>query len=514
MKFLVSKFVARTAGIAGSTTIVFAASLAAQTPGPPPASVAGQATCDIDNSRPQTITRATFSLARAQSAMKTGSPTKDLRDVIAGLNNPGYKDENPVARAYILGQAYMILMEQPGVQPITPRAAIGIATDPTGVIDLYAATDSMWKIVEARSPACAVVGGQWRQQKPWMNVTNAAINALNAGKLDSAEILAKRSLLLDRNAPYAYSVIASVARSKKDYATASEYWKKTLAAAGTDTSYNDIRERTLYDVASSATMRADAATPAEQKALARQVIDAWNAVFANSSDDLQQSAAVQQLAKFYVIAGDSMSMGKIYAPIAADPKRFGEGTLMQAGVTASQFKHPDDAAHLFSAVLDGNPYQRDALNNLAASYIFLSQYDKVFPLVTRLTAIDPSNPENWMLNAYSYAGLLKTTKPGKLNKQYTDSLVFYSGKADKMQVKVTITEFTRGADGTTIVGTIENKGTSAQTYSIGMDLLDQAGQVLATESQSVGPVAAKTTKEFRIKSAKGGVIAYRYKPLT
>jgi Tfp pilus assembly protein PilF len=45
---------------------------------------------------------------------------------------------------------------------------------------------------------------------------------INAGKLDSAEILAKRALLLDRKAPYAYSILASIAKNKKDYATASE----------------------------------------------------------------------------------------------------------------------------------------------------------------------------------------------------------------------------------------------------------------------------------------------------
>jgi hypothetical protein len=143
----------------------------------------------------------------------------------------------------------------------------------------------------------------------------------------------------------------------------------------------------------------------------------------------------------------------------------------------------------------------------------MNQYDKVFPLVTRLTDLDPSNPENWMLSAYSYAGLLKTNKTGKLSKQYTDSLVFYGGKADKMPVKVLITEFTRLADGTTLSGTIENKGTAAKTYNLSVDFLDKSGKVITTETTSVGPVAPKGTKEFKITSTKGGVAAYRYKPV-
>ncbi|HUQ19244.1 MAG TPA: FxLYD domain-containing protein [Gemmatimonadaceae bacterium] len=513
MKSISSSFLARSAAIAG-TTIVFALPLSAQTPQAAPAAApSAQVSCDIDNSKPQAITRATFSLTRAMSAQKTGSPVKDLKDVIGSLNAPGFKDENPVARAYILGQAYVTLLDQPDIQPIVPRASIGLTTDPTGTIDLFAAADTMWKVVEAVSPGCAQLAQQWRQQKAWMNVTNAAINALNAGKLDSADLLARRALLLDRKAPYAYSIIAAVAKNKKDFNTANEYWKQTLAAAGTDTSFNDIRERTLYDMASTATTRAEQASPAERKTLARPVIDAWNAVFTNTDDDMQRSFAVQQLAKYYIIAGDSVSLPKIYAPIAANPTKYGELTLMQAGVVASTSKHPDEAAKMFNAVLATNPYQRDALNNLAASYIFTNQYDKVFPLVTRLTDIDPSNPDNWMLSAYSYAGLLKTNKTGKLNKQYTDSLVYYSGKADKMPVKLTVTEFTRAPEATTLGGTIENKGTAAKTFNLSVDFLDKSGQVVSTETTSVGPVAPKGSKEFKVKTAKGGIAAFRYKPI-
>ena len=91
--------------------------------------------------------------------------------------------------------------------------------------------------------------------------------------------------------------------------------------------------------------------------------------------------------------------------------------------------------------------------------------------------------------------------------------MYYSGKADKMPVKVSFTEFSRNAEGTTLVGTIENRGTVAKTFPLSVDFLDRAGQVLFTESVSVGPVAPKGSKEFRIKSAKGGVAGYRYKPV-
>jgi hypothetical protein len=46
-----------------------------------------------------------------------------------------------------------------------------------------------------------------------------------------------------------------------------------------------------------------------------------------------------------------------------------------------------------------------------------------------------------------------------------------------------------------------------------VEFLSPAGEVVATETTTVGPVAPKAKKEFRIKNAKTGVAGYRYKPL-
>ena len=101
----------------------------------------------------------------------------------------------------------------------------------------------------------------------------------------------------------------------------------------------------------------------------------------------------------------------------------------------------------------------------------------------------------------------------KLKKQYNDSLVFYNNKSEKMPVKVGFTEFTRSSDGTVLAGTIENRGTTAKTYSLVVEFLGSKGEVVDTQSASVGPVSPKGTQTFRVKSAKTGIAGYRYKPL-
>lgn len=478
-----------------------AAPLAAQT----------ASTCDPTANTRGDIAKAQFSMTRAISTIEKGTSTKDVQDVLRLMDSG---TDNPTARNYLRGESYIILLMQPNAQAVVPRSALGLTTNPTAMVDLYAAADSAFTAVEKALPECGPTVTQWRQQKPWLNSLNGAINALNAGQIDSAEILAKRSLVLDRRAPYAYSVLGSVAENRKNYAAAEDYWKQTLAAAGTDTAYADVRTKTLYQIANSYSDRADAATGAARRDAAKASIKPWQDYIAVANNDLLLADAIDNVGRMYVDAGDSVSVPTIYRPLIANPTKYGELSLVHAGVVATRNGHPDDAIKLFDAALAQNPYSRDAINNLAATYIQNKEYAKAFPLIDKLVTLDPSNPDNPLLYAFAYQGLYKGTKDKKLQKIYTDSLVYFNNKSENAPVKVQVTEFTRRPDATLLGGTIENRGTTAKTYTLNVDLLDKSGAVVSSETATVGPVAPKKTGAFKITAAKGGVYGYRYKPIT
>ena len=498
----------RSSLLAAATIVVSAVPAFAQDPAAAPAG----ASCEIEQGKPQPIARATLSLTRANAALKGGDPTKDLKDIVSTLNAPNLKNDNPVGRAFLLASAYVLLLEQPGIQAVMPRSAVGIATDPSATIDLFAAADSAITIVENSSAACAAYMAPFRQQKAWLNVTNAAINALNANQLDSAELFAKRSLTLERKSPYAYTVLASVAKARKNYPAMIEYSKQVIATSGNDTSYADVKERAQYELAATLSDRVRAATGAEKKTLAKEAIAAWTPL-AHSQDIVQGTVAVRNLEDLYKAAGDSAKIGEIYAPMIADPDKFGEGALLQAGVAASQFKRSDDAALLFEAVVKKNPYSRDALNNIAASLLQSGENEKATPYIDKLVSLDPSNPDNYLLYAFAYAGRLKKKADAKTTKMWNDSLVYWNNKSEKMPVRVGFTEFSRNSEGTTLAGEIENRGTTPKTYTLAVDFLGPKGEVLFSETATVGPVAPKAKKEFRIKNPKTGVAGYRYKPV-
>ena len=302
--------------------------------------------------------------------------------------------------------------------------------------------------------------------------------------------------------------------NRKDYTAANDYWKQALAAAGTDTAYADVRTKTMYEMATSASDKAEAATGAAKKAAAREAIKPWQDYIAVANNDLLLADAIDNVATLYAEAGDSTTVPQLYAPMLANPSKYGEISLVHAGVVATRNGHPGDATTLFNAALTQNPYSRDALNNLAATYIQNKEYPKAFPLIDKLVATDPSNPDNPLLYAFAYQGMYKGTKDKKLQKIYTDSLVYWNGKSENAPVKLAVTEFTRRAAETSVGGTIENRGTTAKTYTLNIELLDKNGTVVDTQTATVGPVPPKGTQNFKIISAKGGVYGYRYKPLT
>jgi tetratricopeptide (TPR) repeat protein len=476
-----------------------------------PAAAQGAGSCDPTANTKGDIAKAQFSMTRAISASEKGNPTRDLQEVLR-LVDTG--NDNPTARNYLRGEAYIIYLMQPNTPAVVPRSTLGLTTNPTGTIDLYAAADSAFTMVEKASPECAAVISQWRQQKPWLNALNGAINALNAGQLDSAEMLAKRSLILDRRAPYAYSVLGSIAQNRKNWAAANDYWKQTLAAAGTDTAYADVRTKTMYEIASAASDRADAAAGAAKRAAAREAIKAWQEYIAVANNDLLLADAIDNVSRMYVDAGDSASVAAVYAPMLANPSKYGELSLVHAGVVATRNGRHADAIKLFDAALTQNPYSRDAINNLAATYIQNNEFPKAFPLINKLVSLDPSNPDNPLLYAFAYQGLYKGTKDKKLQKIYTDSLVYFNARSENATVKLAVNEFTRRPNETVVAGTIENRDKTSKTYALTVEFLDKSGNVIATETTSVGPVAPKAKGAFKIKSATGGAYGYRYKPLT
>lgn len=475
-----------------------------------PASAAAQGACAIEEGRPAELARATLALTLAG----TEKANKQLRDAVKAVGEQGAKIDNQAGRNLVLGKLLLAWHGQPGITSAVTRGDIGYTSNKTAPIDLLAAADSALSAVEKSNPECAAEIAEVRRGDPWRASLQAAIAAHGAGQLDSAEILTRRSMVIDRTTPYPYQLLADIAQQRHDTADAIRHWREVLAAAGKDSIYEEPRRQANYNLGGLLGGLAEGAKGAEQAKHARESAEYYRAYLAGTSENPEDGGARNRLADMLTLAGDTAAIPSVYADLLANPARYNDMHLVQAGVIAVKADRSADASKLFAAALERNPHDRDALTNLAASYYGSGEFAKMPPVIERLVALDPNNPDALTLYVYAYSGLAKAEKSGPKRKAFTDSLVAYNDRVEKMPTVLRVTQFARGSARAVLSGSIENRSKATKSFNVAFEFLDKDGKVVTTQDVAVDGVAAGASKEFSVTVPQGGIVAFRYKPIT
>jgi tetratricopeptide (TPR) repeat protein len=512
-----------------------------------------QKQCEIDENTPSQVARAVLQLQLAQTASKPEDAAPKLRDAVKFLSEVP-AGRNPVGVNYELGRALVMWMGQPNIGFSPKRGALGFTTEPEGTIDIVARIDSAFSIVETANPECAPLTAQYRQQKGWVDLINAAIELGNADNADSAVVVAKRSLQLYRGAPYAYMVLGQAAAKKNQIKDAINYYKQAIDMAK-DTSLADTRRQLLLNLGQLSENAADAATGAEKSEYAKAAKAAYDELLKDPGTKYADYARSGS-ARAALAGGDTAAFRGSYQEMIANPGAFSYNSLMQGAVNAARADQNADALKLFEAALKANPHHRDVLYNLSRLYMLNTEYAKGMPLVKQLVTIDPANPDNYQLYAIGWAARQKeyitqqrkydslakvygqkanTAKAAAVQKAYidsaakmtpliraygdsaakvVDSAVKYTDLTNKLPTRVSFTEFTPSETKTTLAGSITNNTDADKSYTLKIEFVDKAGAVVATADVPVGPVKAKGSAQFTATGNAPGIVAFRYAPIT
>lgn len=514
------------------------------------ASVAGaqgtpQKACEVNESRPTQIGKATLAVQVAT----TGTPevaARQLTSAVKFLTENGDKMENQPGRNFVLGKALVLWSVQPNVDLVGNRGRLGYTTNPQGTIDLAAAIDSAFKVVETSNPECITETARWRGQKAWINMVNKAIEKLNADEADSAEATARRAIVLNPYAPYGYVVLANVKQKQNKSSEAFGLYRKSIEMAQRDTAYDDIRRQSLIYLGNLAADSAEIAADANAK---RPYVQTARGAFEElmkdkNAGDLSASAR-SGLCRVAIATGDTGSLRGTYQAPLASPATFTYGELMGAGVCMARAEMVPEATTLFQAAYDKNPYHRDALSNLSIMLLRADQHDRALPLAQRLVAVEPNNPENLQLLVLSYAGIAKRardarvgpgrptgTKTGtktatksaapklsaavsdslfKIEKAYTDSAVSTNERKEKLAFKIVLSDFSTNDERSTVAGTVTNQGKEQKAVTVHVEFLDKDGKVVMSKDATVDPVAPGRSARFNATVNPGkGISAFRY----
>jgi predicted Zn-dependent protease len=498
-----------------------------------------QKECDVDEGKPGEVARAMLALQVAQNA-KPEDAAKQLRAAIGSLEKAD-KSKNPVGESFVLGKTLVLWLAQPNEPSVTTRGSLGFSQNPQAPFDLVTGIDSAFTVVEKALPECASQTAAWRAQKGWVTMINDAIQQLNADHADSAESLARRSLILNPNAPYGYMVLGNLAQKRDSVRQAINYFKQTVEKSGSDTSYADLKRQTALAAANLAQTAAGSASGADKAAYLSDAKWGYELVANDPKAGNYADQARTGLAQLAAASGDTAAVRATYAPQLSNPGQYTFQQLLNAGVTAARAQQVPDATTLFEAAYKKNPYHRDVLYNLAIMYLNGDKYAKVVPVVRELVAVDPSNGENYRLFTIAYANeqkafnekiksynaLAKKAKLPKTVKAYEDSARFYfdSAKAvadsalkyntiaEGFPMKVAFNEFSNQEDKSTLGGTITNSSDQSQTYTMKVDFLDASGKVVSSQTTTVGPVAPGQSGRFSVSGSGAGIAGFRYAPL-
>ena len=500
-------------------------------------------TCDVSESAKGNAARATLLVNLAKDAASPAVAASNLKGAVKLVEHVEKGDE-PVTNAYVLGMALSLWGNQPGTGLSPKRGALGFTTNPEGTLDLPATLDSLFNVVETAKPNCSGYTAYWRAgQKFYLDVVNSAINSLNAEKLDSAEYYATQANKLYAASPYGDMVLGSVASKKGNSARAIEYWTKSAEVAAKDSSYRDVRRQMLANLGSAYMETANSATGADKAAAARKAADVYGQLIAvPGSKGSYLNVGRQQLQAAYLLAGDTAAAVKTWEPLIANPTAYDYQDLLNSAVSAARANRTADAGKLFEATLSQNPNSRDALYNVAVTYLTLEQNEKVGPIVKRLVEVDPGNPENYNLAARAYLSLAKasaTAKKAAAAAAYNDTTVTWYNSGNKLPIEVTFNEFSPGEKQVVIGGAvldrrdkIEANGAPAatakpvkgkpapkappmKTYppkpaTLNFVALDKAGAVVGTETVTTEPLSPGQRGKFKVTIAAANVVAYRY----
>ena len=495
--------------------------------------------CDVGQLAKGNLARASLAFDVARQAGTGPAAESQLKNAVKLIESSGQGDD-PTTRAFILGETLSLWLNQANVGLAPKRGAVGFTTNPDASIDLIGTVDSLFTIVEKAKPDCVEYTTYYRGgQKFYLDLANGSINALNAGKLDSAEFYATQAHRIFPASPYGVMVLGNVASKRGNNAKAIEYWRAAADAAAKDSSYRDVRRQMLSNLGSTYLNNANAATGAERAAAARSAADAFSQLIeVPGTTGAYLYGGRQNYQTSLLLAGDTAKFVASYQPLLQNPSAYAYQDLLNSAVNAARTERAADAEKLFEGTLAQNPYNRDALFNLAVTYLTLEQNDKVSPIVKRLVAVDPGNPEDYNLAARAYLSLAKAAqakKDTKLAAAYNDSTLTWYTLGNKLPAEVTFTEFTPSEKELVIGGSVLDrrdkidaasgaapaKGKTAKAkaaatsmpakaVTLKFEALDKSGAVVGTQTVTTEPLTPGKSAKFTVTIAAPNALAYRY----
>lgn len=471
--------------------------------------------CTMSTDKPDEVKTAMTDLTVAQIGGRPEDQRKKLALAVTALTNtPSRYKSNPVGRDYLLAQALVRWSQQFPESTTVNKGAIGYMSDKTQSVDLLATADSLLTQMEKASPECTSEAMYVRNEA----MRPLAIHAsalLNTDSLTQADAVVKRITTIDQKSSLSLYFQGLLAQRHKDLAGAARAYDQGLKVLPPDAvADSNLKAALELGAAQMTLLSSQSLTGDEKKAGMLKAADLYRRYMADFPNSANAASAQAGLQAALTSSGDSSSIGKVWDEMVANPSKYSDAQLYDAGTQAFTSNQLPRAEKLMDAAQSVNPWLRPGLYNAANVYWKSAHWDKMLATAKRLTTIDPNNPDEFQLLALAYQGLSKGTKDPKLVRAYNDSLNTAFAASEKVPVRVVFATFDGGGTPKrTLAGTVENLGAAAKNVTLKVDFLDAKGTVVTSQTTTLS-LAPKEKKPFSLNGDGATIAAYKYDPIT
>jgi tetratricopeptide (TPR) repeat protein len=345
------------------------------------------------------------------------------------------------------------------------------------------------------APGCAK-DIQLLRRNTWIALVNAGIVFMKDKNTDSASTLFRQANVIYRGEPNAYTNLGVLYNSMDQPDSAIVYFRKAVEVAGTDPKSVEIRDQSQYNLA--ALLSNQGKWP--------DAVAAWQQYLKWKPDDLDGKKAYARALRS---SGQPDAAAVIERElISGSTAEVSTNDLMTAGVNFFRDKNYTEAAATFGRVVEREPWNRDALFNMANSYLGAQNGPELVKAGLALHAIDPMNEGSVKLLAQGYQ--LEKNQPMVI-KTYTelealpfsltiDQLVLQSGGAT-----VTATATGRAAQ------TIDTKPIAPHPVTLVFEFLNRDMAVVASSERTVPALGVGATSVVEAEGLGGGIVGWRYR---
>ncbi len=403
-----------------------------------------------------------------------------------------------------------------------------------GRVALYqgdiAAADSALDKAEALAAGCRDEIAKSRRPT-WAGLTQAGIDLMNAGNHAEAKPYLEAAATFYDQEPQAFAALGSIALDANDAAGALEWYRKAFAASGkpeqasgralaaaqigtafagqgnTDSAITYLtiaveKADTVNQVPLLKQSLFNLALMEQRAGKSAEAVRHLGRVVELDPADVDAKRGLAQALRAAGMADSAAAIEKGLLQAAGTDGEVSSAAVMDLGVAAYREQKYAQAAEAFAKVVAMEPNNRDALYNLANSYLGLEDWPKLAATADRLLGIEPYNE---FVNKASIRAHQQQKHSDAANAGATKLLAMpFTVTGDNAAWRATAT----GRAAMTASGAPK----PAAAVTLVVEFLDAQGGVVATREVAVPALATGQAHELAAEATAPGIQAWRYRP--